>query len=180
MNIPAKSNSLQTYQVVLYDRALHPELFKFKGRRVVRHGDYEFEGWILPAGHVLRFEKGPLCASELVTDQEDNLPSKGVVSAGLCAGERDFEHDFQKAGVRYMNTVQTETLSENLYAATFDELFRHGQEAGALMHRWEDEIGPCMSMLDIQRMSSEVHAQGYHLLAAGGLVLRTQTIFEHS
>ncbi len=42
MNLPTK-NSLQSYQVILYHRALHPELFQLRGRKVVRHGDYELE-----------------------------------------------------------------------------------------------------------------------------------------
>jgi hypothetical protein len=46
------------------------------------------------------------------------------------------------------------------------------------MHHFSDSVGPCLSMLDIQRYNGEVHVQSYHLLAHPGLVLRTQTIFE--
>src|ERR1043165_3785276 len=122
MSLPLKPNSLQSYQVVLYNRALHPELFTLKGRKVVRHGCYEFETWAMPGAHLLRFEKGGLCACELVSGDEAKLPQSGMVSAFLCAGERDFEHRFEKDRVVYMTTVQTETLSENLYIATFDEM----------------------------------------------------------
>ena len=180
MDTQANPSSLQSYQMLLYDRALHPELFQLKGRRVVKHAAYEFEGWLMEGSHLLRFEHGPLCACELVTDEEHNLPTAGVVTAFFCAGERDFDHKFRDTPVNYITTVQTETLGENLYLTTFDELAEFARESRALIHRWNDAAGPCLSILDIQRFSREVHAQSYHLLATGGVVLRTQTIFEHA
>lgn len=179
MSAPVKSNATQAYQVVLYSRALHPELFQIKARKVIRHGAYEFESWLMQGMHLLRFEHRTMCASELLVDHEGNIPSAGAVAAFLCAGERDFEHRFPKDQAVYMTTVQTETLSENLYLATLNELRAHGRETEALTHQWRDEAGPCLSMLDVQRYSKEVHAQAFHLIAQSGLVLRTQTIFEH-
>ena len=179
MTIPVKSGSLQTYQTILYDRALHPEFFPIKARRVIKKLRYELELWVMAGSHLLRFEHGPMVASELVTDQEGNLPDQGVVAGFLCAGDRDFEHKFQKGRVTYMTTVQTETLSDNLYLATFKEMEVLARETGALVYHWEDEAGKCVSMLDMQQYHREVHVQAYHLMAHGGLVLRTQTLFEH-
>lgn len=178
MNLPAKSNLLQAYQVVLYNRALHPEFFQLKGRKVVTDTGYELEAWVLRGQHVLRFEHRALCVTELVSDNERGVPQQGIVSAFLCAGERDFEHSFAPDKVNYMTTVQTETLSENLYHATHDEMVEFARQAQALSHRWNDEAGKCLSVIDIQRMSREVHVQCYHLVASAAMVLRTQTIFE--
>lgn len=205
MTTPQKTNALQAYQIILYDRALHPELFALRGRRVVSQGQWELEAWVMQGRHVLRFERGPVCASELVTDQESGLPTLGAVAAFLCAGERDYEHTFgaKPAGVGgasgppagstpasgvkgvrgsvvYMSTVQTETLSENLYIATCEEMVAHAGENGSLVHAWEEDTGHGMSILDLQRYANEVHAQAYHLLPTGGIVIRTQTIFELS
>lgn len=203
MNTPQKTNALQAYQIILYDRALHPELFALKGRRVVRHESWELDAWVMQGQHVLRFESGSVCASELVTDQEAGLPTTGAVSAFLCAGERDFEYLFgskrTKSTLRrgakepaiggsgpngvassalYMTTVQTEALSENLYIATCDEMTAHAKEKDSLIHSWQEEAGAGMSILDIEKHSREVHIQAYHLLPTGGIVIRTQTIFE--
>lgn len=153
--------------------------------------------------HLLRFERGPICASELVTDQENGLPTAGAVAAFLCAGERDFEHDFVGShGARasggsngaahgstngsspghgrvvYMTTVQTETLSENLYIATCEEMVAHSREHDSLVHSWDEPGGRGMSIVDVQKYAHEVHVQAYHLLPTGGIVIRTQTIFE--
>jgi len=180
MSLQVKSPTLQSYQVLLYNRALHPELFPLKGRRVVRHGAYEFEVWVMEGMHLLRFEYGTLCACELLTDQEGKLPETGVVSGFLAAGERDFEHKFVKEKVTYMTTVQTETLSENLYLATMEEMLDFGRTSEGLMHKWADGVGDCLSMIVLERSSREIRAESYHLIAHGGLVIRTQTIFEHA
>lgn len=82
------------------------------------------------------------------------------------------------AGVVYMTSVQTETLPESLYASTYRELIDFGRQNGALVHLWRDAKGPCLSMIDMQRYAGQAHAQTYHLTALGGVVLRTQSIFE--
>ena len=180
MNAPAKSSSLQAYRLILYRRALHPELFDVKGRRTVSHGVYDFEAWILPAGHLLRFQFDGSCATELVTCQEEGIPDRGVVVAMPCAGEREHEEEVAEK-IKYLSSVQTEQLPESLYRSTYDELVAFGKDGGALMHTWTDEDGGrCASIVDIQRFRREVHAQAYHLSAQGGLVLRSQAIFEQS
>jgi hypothetical protein len=180
MNIPAKSNSLQTYQLLLYRRALHPELFQLKARRTLSHNGYEFEAWIMPGAHLLRFQIPGVCASELVTDQNSGLPTEGAVTSFPCAGEHEFEYRFDPGRVKYVVSVQTETLTDNLYAATYLEMLDFAEETESLVHKWTDnDGGKCLSLLDIQRMTREVHAQSYHLIAQCGLVLRTQTIFEN-
>lgn len=179
MNTTTKSANLQAYRLILYRRALHPELLPVKGRRAMSHGDYEFEGWIMPGAHLMRFQHDGVCATEVVTSQEIGLPERGLVAALPCAGEKDHEHPFSET-VNYLTTVQTETLPENLYAATYRELVEFGREREALIHLWTDaDNGRCASILDVQRFRREVHAQSYHLIAQGGVVLRTQTIFEH-
>lgn len=180
MSMPVKANSLQSYQILLYSRALHPELFPLRARKVIRHGDYEFEVWAMEGAHLLRFEHKSLCACELLTGQEGKLPEAGLVTGFLAAGERDFEHRFSRDRVTYMHTVQTETLSENLYLATFDEMLDYARTSDTLIHPWEDDAGHCVSIIDIQRFNKEIHAQCYHLIAQGGVVIRTQTIFEHA
>lgn len=181
MSVHQRQISLEAYQTILYRRALHPELFTLKGRRTLRHGQYEVEIWLMTGAHLLRMHHNGSCATELVTHQESGLPTEGAVSTFPCAGDRDFEHTFEPDRLRYMTSVQTETLAENLYAATYAELLEFGQESEALIHKWADaEGGKCLSMIDVQRYSREVHAQSYHMVAHSGFVLRTQTIFEHA
>lgn len=169
---------LGSYQVLLYGRALHPEPFQLKARRVVRESGYECEGWLMRGSHVLRFQTATMCCSELVTNQERNLPTSGIVTAFLCAGEHEFDHDFGPAGVKYYTSVQTETLTENLYEATYAELLTYGKEQGGLIHAFEDEAGACLGILCFEQHAKSIHVDAFHLLAKGGVVVRTQTLFE--
>jgi hypothetical protein len=171
-------NIAQSFQFALYHRALHPELFDLRGRRVVRHEGYELECWVFPGGHALRFEHGPACYSEVVGPADAALPQSNVVNAFPCLGEHDLDQHFPRDKVGYITTIQSEQLTENLFLATFEEMRDFARDVNALVYRWDSEAGPCMSMIDVQRQSREVHAQAYHLLAPGGVVLKTQTIFE--
>ncbi|MEM7622792.1 MAG: DUF2617 family protein [Planctomycetota bacterium] len=178
MNSTAQTSQIQTHQISLYERALHPELFSMRGRRVVQQGPYETELWVLRGGHVIRFEIRGGCYCEVVHDDSTSVPRQGQVTSMPCGMESDYDTQFKSPPVGYMTTVQSEQLSENLYAATFDEMQDYASDVEALSHAWEDEAGQHCSLLDVQRFSKEVHVQSYHLSARGGTVLRTQTIFE--
>ena len=122
MNVSAKPNSLQTYQVLFYDQAFSEERFPIHRKRIVRVPGVDFEAWLMPGSHVLRFIKGGVTACEFVTDLDRNIPSPGLLSAFLAAGEHEFEHSLESktqahggGRVTYMLSVQTETLSDNVY-----------------------------------------------------------------
>ncbi|MGE3108275.1 MAG: DUF2617 family protein [Phycisphaerales bacterium] len=162
----------------MYRRALHPELFQLVGRRTLAYGGFEFEVWLIPGGHVARMQIGKACASELVTDQQTGLPVEGAVTSFPCAGEHEFEYQFEPSGIRYMASAQTESLPENLYRATFRETVDLAIETEGLIHRWTDaDGGACLSVLDVQRYGREMNLQSYHLIASGGVVVRTQSLF---
>lgn len=139
------------------------------------------EAWVMPAGHVLRFIHGDFTCSELLVDHEDNLPLGGAVTGFPCVGEQEFEHRFVAERVGYSTSVQTETLSENLYRSTYDDMLDYAKETNSLTYKYLDADGrKCLSLLDLQHLPKEVHCQGFHLVASTGLVLRTQTVFDHT
>jgi len=173
------SSCLQSYQTVLYSRPLHPEHFTIHNHKEIRFGPYQFEAWIMEGRHLCRFEISGACACEIVSETNSGLPDTGVVESILCAGEREFEHRFARSDLNYMTSVQTEQLSTNIYLSTFEELDEFAREEDSLVYRWDDEMGPCMSILNIQRFAKEVHVHSFHLIAREGLVLRTQSLFEH-
>jgi hypothetical protein len=176
----AMDDDLPYQQIVLYNRALHPDTLALKGRRVVKHGEFELEAWVLPGSHMLRFDYRKLCVCELLTDQEAAPPLEGQVTSCLCASDRDFEHRFVKDRVTYITTVQTETLSDHLFACTRHKMSEHARINRSLSYTWDGEAGRCLSLVDIQRMTKQVHIQSYHLRAGARQVLRTQSIFEHA
>lgn len=179
VHVPTRAVPTPAYQLILYNRALHPELFQLKGRRVLKRGEYELEAWLMNGMHVLRFGHGGCCVCELLTEQERS-PASGVVAAFVCSGEREFEHTFDRERVTFMSTIQTETLTESIFDATYMEFCDLARQAGAMVTRWEDEGGKNLSVIDVQEYAEEVHVQAYHMQAGTRLVVRTQTIFEHA
>jgi hypothetical protein len=164
--------------MLLYRNALHPEFFGIEGRRVIEHGEYEFEGWIFRGGHALRFQHEDLCLTEIVTDETEQLPERGLVATFPCAGEKDHDTTFGEQLV-YMTSMQTELLTDHLYLSTYNEMIEHGRNFQALMSVWSEVPGkPNLSLIDTQRFAEQVHVQSYHLRADCGLVLRTQTIYQ--
>ena len=178
MSISHKSSNTQMFRLMLYQRALHPELFDLQMRKTYRQAEYDIESWLMPAGHVVRFQVQGRCLTEAVLDQGDHLPEHGLIYALPCLGEKDYE--MQPMGnLAYVTTIQTEILTDNLYDATYQEMKEYSNESSALVLPWKDAEGtPCMSVLDCQKYKREYHIQSYHLLGATGLVLRTQSIFE--
>ena len=179
MSISHKSSNTQLYRLMLYQRALHPELFNLQMRRTQRQPEYETESWIMPGGHLVRIAVDGESLAETVLESGDHLPETGLVHALPCLGEKDFELEPDGGKFGYVTTIQTESLTDNLYMATYREMRDFANEVNALCHEWTDgEGGNCLSVLDVQNYKREFHIQSYHLLGGSGVVLRTQSIFE--
>ncbi len=168
------------HNLILYKKPLHPELFQMKARKNIAHGPSDLEAWLMNGSHMVRFQHKTLCLSELVTDLDGGLPLTGAVASFQCLNEKDFEQSFREHGVNYITTVQTENLSESLYRATYQEMLAFAQETDSLKVAYDSPVGngKNLSVLHLVRLVREIHAEAYHLFAHGGLVLRTQTIFE--
>jgi len=177
MNINSKSTIAQIPKLMLYKRPLHPELFSFNARRVDRHGDYEVETWLVNGGHVVRFVLDGQSLVEAVLEGNDHLPESNLAHALPCLGEKEYEYAAE-GRVGYFTTLQTESLTENLYLATYREMKDFANEVGALCHEERTPAGPNLFVLDCQKYKKEFHIQGYHLTAQNGNVLRTQSVFE--
>lgn len=178
MSIGHKSSNTHLIRLMVYNRALHPELFDLQARRTDRHGGYEAENWISAGGHVVRFQLGSDVLTETVIEAGEHLPETGLVHALPCLGEKDYELE-EGGPIGYVTTLQTESLTDNIYMSTYREMKEFARETGALNYGWEDDMGsPCLTVLDAQKYKREFHIQSYHLLGASGVVLRTQSIFE--
>lgn len=177
---PGKSSTLQTYAMLLYKRAVHPEFFGIEARKKIEHGEYEFEGWIFRGGHCARFQYGGLTFCEVVVENPANLPERGLAASMPCAGERDHDEKLAEQ-IGYMTTIQTETLSDHLYLGTYKEMLAHGRQGdgNSIMTVWTDAANkPNLSLIDMQRFRNELHLQGYHLRSDCGMVLRTQSMIQ--
>ncbi|MEM7576333.1 MAG: hypothetical protein AAF328_02560 [Planctomycetota bacterium] len=178
MSTSSKSQQLQMLRMMLYRRPLHPELFTLDSRRSIQHGGYEVEQWIVPGGHIVRFQIPGQSLTEVIIEAGDHLPETGLVHALPAFGEKEYEMPAEgKLG--FCTTIQTETLTDNLYQSTYREMVDFARETGSHTLSYNDpDAGPCLSLIDSQKYRREYHIQAYHLHAGTGLVLRTQSIFE--
>jgi len=128
---------------------------------------------------MLIFQSGGDCVGEAITPEMSSPPPPGCVEVLPFTVERDHEAMFADR-IRYITTVQTEIISDNLYRTMLAEMIDFTNERNALAHRWSDpgsrfESG---SFIDVQRLAREVHVQTWHLDATCGLIVRSQSIFE--
>jgi hypothetical protein len=174
-----KSNSLQSYSLLVYRKAIHPDFFAIEGRQRLENGAVEAEAWICKGGHSIRYQCGESCVVEVIADQPQGLPERGLTTNIICAGEHDHEESVSET-LQFMTRVQTETLAEHLYLGTYKEMLAHGRDNGSLTVMWNDPTTqkPNLSIVDLQRFRSEIHAQSWHLRSDCGLVLRTQSMFQ--
>lgn len=179
MNPIAKTNSLQSYTMLLYRKAIHPEFFAIESRKRIENGGIEAEAWIFHGGHSIRFQQDKLCLCEVVTDKPHVLPERGLSNNVQCAGEHDHEETLSES-LQFMTTVQTETLAEHLYLGTYKEMLAHARDNESLVCDWVDPVTSKtnLSVVDLQRYRSEIHVQSWHLRSDCGLVLRTQSMFQ--
>jgi len=169
---------LQSYQTLLYARSLQPELTHCADSRTVIQDYYTLNTFIMPGSHACIFTSVDGCATEYVTDNTLGNSEIGLVESLLCSAEKDFEHRVLRTKINYITAAQTEQLSAHIYNDTLEELDQLARDQDALAHRWNDRVGSCLSLVDIQKFADQIHIQSYHLIAAESLVLRTQTIFE--
>lgn len=170
---------VQTYQMLLYRTPVHPEFFKIGGRSHEQLANYEFEAWIHPGGHTVRFEHDGATVTEIVVPTSSVLPDRGILTTIPCVGEKDFDEIYSDR-ISFVTSIQTESLSEHLYMGSYREMLEHGQGSECLMVYDEDKPTglPDLSLVELQRYADQVHVQSYHFVGDGGFVLRTQSIMQ--
>lgn len=163
----------------LFDRGLHPELFRHFGDYRVEQGRYYADIWICGLSHVVTVNCGNRSVTELLGRDSELLPSRGVITRFRLKGERDLEKRLP-AGWGYMVSTQVETMDEPLYKSVHVDLVKHASKRGCYhaFSQWGDgELVP-FSYVDTEARDSEFHVHAFHAFPAERTVVKTQTIFE--
>lgn len=163
----------------LFDRALHPELFRrYKGLQVSQ-GRYHADLWIVGLGHVVTVTCGNKTATELMHLDSDLLPTRGVLSRFRLKGERDHERRCPESW-HYMVSSQIETMEEPLYKSVHHELIRHATRGGLfhVYNQWADGDLVPFSFIDHEARDAEFHVHAFHAFPQERTIVKTQTIFE--
>src|SRR5438105_5170931 len=140
--------------LLLYQRALHPELFKIHATEPVSRRVYEADIWLVEGGHVIAFRAGKTTLTEVIRMNQDPLTDRGLLQSIPCRGEKYHE---MTAGenIRYMISTQEEQLTQTLYDATKHEIATYAAKR-ELMSADIPAVGEtsaALSVLDIERRS---------------------------
>jgi hypothetical protein len=165
---------------VLYNRALHPELFRIQKSRHIERAAYQAEIWITGLSHVVTVHSAGRYATEVTTDDVEVLPHNGMVTSFQFRGERDHMETFDD-GLRYILSTQVERMNQNLFHASHRDLFRYASSRGLLVQHEEgadaEGLAP-FSFIDFEPRDQEFHVQAFHVFPADYTILKTQSIVE--
>jgi hypothetical protein len=163
----------------VYDRPLHPELFRHFADFQVEQGRYRADIWVIGLSHVVTVTQGDHCLTELLARQSDMLPTRGVLSRFRLKGERDHERRTGE-GWGYMVSTQIETMDEALYKSVHHDLLRHTEKRGWYVpyEAWSDgELVP-FSYIDHEARDGEFHVHVFHAFPQERTLIKTQSIIE--
>lgn len=167
--------------LLLYQRMLHPELFKILMTEQVSRRAYEADIWLVEGGHVTTFTAGKTVLTEVVVNNHGPMPDRNLIQSIPCRGEK--YHEATVGGnVRYMISTQEEQLTQTLYDAMRHEISTYAAKRELLVADVPShgEAGGYLSVLDIERRSHELLVQSFHLFDESLMVIKTQAILEVS
>jgi hypothetical protein len=167
--------------LLLYQRTLHPELFKIFATEQVSRRAYEADVWLVEGGHVITFVAGKHTLTEVIMMGPGEMTDRGLIQTVPCRGEKYHEMT-APGGIRYMISTQEEQLTQTLYEATKSEIREYALKRELMMADTPAtaDRGGALGVLDIERRSHELLVQSFHLFDENQMVIKTQAIIEVS
>jgi hypothetical protein len=165
--------------LLLYQRTLHPELFRILASEQVSRRAYEADIWLVEGGHVISLSAGKNTLTEVIVTNHEPLTDRGLLQTIPCRGEKN--HEMTSGGtIRYMISTQEEQLTQTLYEATKHEIASYAAKRELMTAETPatQENGATLSVLDIERRSHELLVQSFHLFDENQMVIKTQSIIE--
>lgn len=164
---------------MLFERMLHPELFKIVASRPETRVAYDADIWLVDGGHVITFTAGRNTLAEVIVCGHDALHDRSLLQSFPCRGERN--HEMIVGGnISYMVSTQEEQLAQTVYEATRHEILGYAKKRELLYYDAPAtaDCGSTLSVLDVECRSSELLVQSFHLFDENCVVIKTQGIFE--
>ncbi len=165
--------------LILFDRPLHPELFRHFADFRVEQGRYHADVWICGLSHVVTVTIGQRSMTELISRDSETLPTRGILSRFRLKGERDLEKETPD-GWNYMASTQVEQMDEPLYKSVHNDLVRHAVKRG-WYHSYDSladgDMAP-FTYIDYEARDAEFHIHTFHSFPHERTIVKTQSIFE--
>jgi hypothetical protein len=166
--------------LLLYQRTLHPELFKIHATEQVSRRAYDADVWLVEGGHVITFTAGKHTLTEVILMGPGEMTDRGLIQTVPCRGEKYHEMTAPGGNIRYMISTQEEQLTQTLFEATKSEIREYAMKRELMLSdsQGSADRGGALGVLDIERRSHELLVQSFHLFDDSQLVIKTQAIVE--
>ncbi len=163
----------------LFQRPLHPELFKIYAQRQVRTEKYEVAMWITGCTHVVSVFTKNLCLSEVISGPDQLLPQRGLIERFQFSGPKSHKCTLSR-GVNYMTDFQVEKMSPNLYKQSHVDLERFARNRGVFVKYPKLEVGGLQPFcyLDFEARQNELHIHAFAAYPDQVTIIKTQSLFD--
>ncbi|MFH1614217.1 MAG: DUF2617 family protein [Planctomycetota bacterium] len=163
----------------LYQRALHPELFKIYSRRQLKTGRYEASLWLTGGSHVVSVYTDGLCLTELIGGSKQILPQRGLIERFSFTGQRSHKFTLSK-GLSYLTDFQVEKMSPGLYHQSHLDLEKFAYNRGVFVKFPQRAVGGLQpfSYVDFEARQKELHVHAFHAYPDEVTIIKTQSLFE--
>ena len=171
--------SVEELLFCLYQRPIHPELFHIYLVKRLRQSRYTAEIWVIGLAHVVIVQAGKQILTELVCEENELLPKKGLATSFRFRGERDHAQSFDD-GLKYILSTQVERMTPQLFPATHRDYVHYAKNRGLFVSfdDWpHDGLAP-FSFIDFDARDHELHIHAFHAFPEEQTILKTQSIFE--
>jgi hypothetical protein len=180
MSNRTKQRRMGGLTLLLYQRTLHPELFRILASERVTRRIYEADIWIVEGGHLITFVAGKNVLTEVImTGAAEPMTDRGLIQTVPCRGEK-YHEMIAAPNINYMISTQEEQMTQTLYDATKHEIATYATRRELMVAETPAtaEAGATLSVLDIERRAHELLVQSFHLYDESQLVIKTQGIIE--
>ena len=179
MNLSCTRPKLSELMFLVYSRPLHPELFELLRERHIQRETYQASVRITDAGHLVSWQHGSICLSEVLAMARSPLPRKRRLLACRLRGERT--ETVQCAdGVVYQTSLTVERLERSLFARMHDELESDAVSPG-LVHNFRPHhrLSPSpLSYIAIEARLGTLLIQAFHTFPDECAIVKIQSLYE--
>jgi len=163
----------------LFQRPLHPELFKIYARRRLKTGEYEADIWVTGCTHVVSVHTKSTCLSEVVSSPGQMLPTRGLIERFQFRGPRSHKCTLSR-DISYMTDFQVEKMSPNLYRQSHLDLERFARKRGVFVKFPKLKISGLQPFcyVDFEARQTELNIHTFAAYPDQVTMIKTQSLFD--
>ncbi len=179
MDEPNSKLAVSELAFSLYQRPLHPELFRIYARRHLKTQGYEATIWCTGCSHVISVYTRDLCLTELISVPGQLLPKRGLIERFQFRGQRNHKCTLSR-GLSYMTDFQVEKMSANLDRQSHLDLQRFARNRGMFVSFSKSAVGGLepFSYIDFEARKEELHLHTFHAFPDQVTIIKTQSLFD--